>query len=373
MNSKGKKAVGWSAFSTLACLNVYFGLGIWTPFLAAGMVLMAPPVSKFIKKKFKLKKASLILISVVLIAVGVLSWWIKDGHEQVTGSDSDSGTSQTETTTKADSSENTTAYNTTDNVFSVDSIPEYCGKKYVVINNNEPDFNKNIEPKAFEKYTPLDRYGRCVESYACVCKETMPTEKRGDIYSIKPSGWQHVEYDFVDGRSLYNRCHLIGFQLTAENDNERNLITGTRYMNTAMVPFENMVADYIKETNNHVIYKATPVFKDKELLARGVHMQAYSIEDKGEGICFNVYCYNVQPGVKINYSDGKSELNKDTVTSTSAAGIVRSYVLNTRSKKFHNTDCPGVKDIYPNNKTDFKGTREELINKGYSPCGKCSP
>ena len=187
---------------------------------------------------------------------------------------------------------------------------EYTGEAYSVINNNEPQFTQDeITDKYFENYAPLDEYGRCGVAFACLGKETMPTEERGEIGSVKPTGWHTVKYDCVDGKYLYNRCHLIGFQLSGENANKRNLITGTRYLNIdGMLPFENMVADYIDETNNHVMYRVTPVFYGDDLVAEGVQIEAYSVEDEGEGVCFNVYCFNVQPGVVIDYATGESEL-----------------------------------------------------------------
>ena len=187
-------------------------------------------------------------------------------------------------------------------------IPEYSGKPFVVLNDNWPDFDiEDLTTEPFEIYSELDSLGRCGAAYANVCLEIMPTEERGSIGQVKPSGWQTVKYDFVDGKYLYNRCHLIGYQLAGENANERNLITGTRYMNvTGMLPFENMVDDYVEETENHVLYRVTPIFEGNELVARGVQMEAFSVEDEGEGICFNVFVYNVQPGVVIDYATGES-------------------------------------------------------------------
>ena len=171
---------------------------------------------------------------------------------------------------------------------------------------NEEDFARDI----FEDYSPLDYLGRCGPAFAKVGIETMPTEERGEINSVKPSGWQTAKYDIVEGKYLYNRCHLIGYQLTAENANEKNLITGTRYMNVqGMLPFENMVAEYVRTTKNHVLYRVTPIFENDNLVASGVEIEAQSVEDKGEGICFNVYVYNVQPGIDINYKNGESTLN----------------------------------------------------------------
>ena len=192
---------------------------------------------------------------------------------------------------------------------SLEDVPAYSGEPYVEINGNEPDFSSSdLTEEAFETYSALDSLGRCGTAYANVGVELMPTEDRGDIGQVKPSGWQTVKYDCVDGKYLYNRCHLIGWQLTAENANKQNLITGTRYLNIeGMLPFENMVADYVKETGNHVLYRVTPVFEGSNLVASGVQMEAWSVEDDGEGICFNVYCYNVQPGVEIDYASGESQ------------------------------------------------------------------
>lgn len=199
----------------------------------------------------------------------------------------------------------------------LNNLPAYSGEAYVELNDNIPGFGKSdMTTKVFEKYSELDELGRCGAAYANVCKETMPTEKRGSIGMIKPSGWQTVKYDNVDGKYLYNRCHLIGYQLTAENANEKNLITGTRYLNIeGMLPFENMVADYVNETDNHVLYRVTPIFKGENLLASGVQIEACSVEDNGKGISFNVYCYNVQPNITIDYSNGESRLSDGTVAS----------------------------------------------------------
>lgn len=197
------------------------------------------------------------------------------------------------------------------------NLPAYSGEAYVELNNNVPSFKKSqLTKKSFEQYSKQDKLGRCGVAFANVGTDIMPTEERGKIGSVKPSGWQTTKYDNIDGKYLYNRCHLIGYQLTGENANEENLITGTRYMNTeGMLPFENKVADYIEETGNHVLYRVTPIFKGNNLLASGIQMEAYSVEDKGKGICFNVYCYNVQPGIDIDYTDGSSELADDTITS----------------------------------------------------------
>ncbi len=196
---------------------------------------------------------------------------------------------------------------------SLEDLPPYQGAAYVELEDNQPGFTKeDMTLEAFEYYSELDYLGRCGAAYANICPELMPTEERGDIGNVKPTGWVSAKYDCVDGKYLYNRCHLIGFQLAGENANEKNLITGTRYLNvTGMLPFENDVADYVQRTDNHVLYRVTPVFVGRELVARGVQMEAYSVEDAGDGICFNIFAYNVQPGVAIDYATGESCLEED--------------------------------------------------------------
>lgn len=253
---------------------------------------------------------------------------------------------------------------------------------YNVINNNIPQFTESeITAVAFEHYSELDDLGRCGVAFACIGEEIMPTEERGNIGQIKPSGWQMAKYDIVDGKYLYNRCHLIGYQLSGENANEKNLITGTRYMNVeGMLPFENIVADYVNKTKNHVMYRVTPVYDGNNLLAKGVRMEAYSVEDNGEGVSFNVFVNNIQPGIDINYQDGTSKLSgsyskteKKQVDKNKSETETHNYVLNTNTMKFHTEDCSSVKDIKPTNKESFNGTRTWLIDNGYSPCGICNP
>ena len=254
----------------------------------------------------------------------------------------------------------------------LDSIPAYDGSPWVELNQNTPNFDPDaLTQEAFEEYGPLDSLGRCTTAWANVCRELMPTEDRESISSVTPTGWINREYD---GEYLYNRCHLIGFQLTGENANEQNLITGTRYLNVeGMLPFENMVADYVKETGNHVLYRVTPIFDGDNLVASGVEMEAQSVEDQGEGICFHVYCYNVQPGVTIDYATGESWPEGTEQPDAGQSGAGQHYVLNTSSMKFHLPDCPGVSNMSEQNKQDYTGSREELIAQGYSPCGTCDP
>ena len=248
-----------------------------------------------------------------------------------------------------------------ENTVSLETIPQFEGKAYVELNGNIPSFpEEDKTKKSFEHYEKLDVLGRARGAYANIGKETMPKEKRGSISSVHPTGWNNTQYNFVDGKYLYNRCHLIGYQLTAENANERNLITGTRYMNVeGMLPFENMVADYIKETGNHVLYRVTPIYEGDNLVANGVEMEAESIEDNGEGIQFHVFVYNVQPLVDIDYRDGSSQKTKiQSDTNVEIRG-------NSRSKIYH---CPGqnaYKDMKDSKNLVIFSSEEEAKAAGY--------
>lgn len=309
---------------------------------------------------------------------------------------------------QSDDSKQKVVHTGTASAFNAADVPVYSGEPYTAVNNNEPYFTSdNLTTEAFENYSELDALGRCGVAYANVCLETMPTEKRGSISEVKPTGWHSVKYDNVDGKSLYNRCHLIGYQLTAENANQQNLITGTRYLNVdGMLPFENMVADYVKETDNHVLYRVTPIFTGDNLVADGVLMEGYSVEDEGDGICFCVYAYNVQPGITIDYATGDSWLSSEKGNSDSSSGgnsaVSQSaadksgtqqaavqtesvketsapvstgteYILNTNTKKFHYPSCSSVKQMKASNKKEYTGSRDDLIAQGYDPCKKCNP
>lgn len=254
--------------------------------------------------------------------------------------------------------------------YDLESIPEYSDEPYVTIHDNVPFFSEEeLTTDAFETYSELDDLGRCGTAYANICEEIMPTEKRGKIGMIKPSGWHTVKYTGIDGNYLYNRCHLIGYQLSAENANEKNLITGTRYLNvTGMLPFENMVADYVNETGNHVLYRVTPIYNQENLIADGVLMEAQSVEN--DDLAFCVYCYNVQPGIEIDYHTGDSKSSETEQPSKTSEDL---YVLNKNTKKFHRPDCSSVQDIKPKNKQEFSGNTEALIQQGYSPCKNCNP
>ena len=259
-----------------------------------------------------------------------------------------------------------------DQPIQLDAIPTYAGEPYVVINGNIPDFTHTDTSRgSYEYYSELDDLERCGPAEANIGLDLMPTEERSSIGQVKPTGWQTVKYDIVEGKYLYNRCHLIGFQLTGENANEKNLITGTRYMNVeGMLPFENMVADFIKETENHVLYRVTPIFIGDDLVVKGVQMEAMSVEDQGEGIQFNVFVYNVQPGIEINYATGESFLAESA--NKPGQGEI-TYILNIKTKKFHLQTCSSVQDIKEDNKGESTDSREQLISQGYEPCGRCNP
>lgn len=270
--------------------------------------------------------------------------------------------------------------------FDIKDVPKYDGKPSVAINGNKPYFTtkEKKNTNAFESYHKLDKLGRCGVAYANICPELMPTEERGAIGSVKPTGWHTVKYNgIVDGNYLYNRCHLIAYCLAAENANKKNLITGTRYLNIeGMLPYETKVADYVDKTGNHVLYRVTPIFEGNNLLASGVLMEAYSVEDKGKGISFCVYCYNVQPGIIINYKNGNSSVSKadaekkeekeEKETSDSTAAK-QTYVLNTNTKKFHKPSCSSVSRMSAKNKKEVKDTRDHIISDGYDPCKICNP
>ena len=267
----------------------------------------------------------------------------------------------------------------------VDDVPAYSGEPYVEVNDNQPEFTEEeLTTVSYEEYSELDELGRCQSAEACIGQDLMPTETRESISSVKPTGWKNKSYDTVDGGYVYNRCHLIGFQLTGENANEENLITGTRYMNVeGMLPFEDEVAAYIKETDNHVMYRVTPVFEGDDLVASGVQMQAESVEDDGAGISFNVYVYNVQPYVVIDYRTGENwegdEIAEpegkwaDGTEAEPSDTKEQMYILNKNTKKFHKPECSGAKKIKAKNKGEYTGSRQTLIDEGYEPCGKCNP
>lgn len=300
-----------------------------------------------------------------------------DSYSEESDSNNEENISTTEITPEPESNNNTISDENTS--FDISSIPPYNGKSFVVLNDNNPTFNsEELTTVGYEKYSPLDSLGRCQTAIASVGTDTMPKDgdKRGSISNIYPSGWNQAKYNGISGGYLWNRCHLIGWQLSAENANTSNLITGTRYLNIeGMLPFENMVADYINEKNNHVAYRVSPIYEGNNLVCSGVHMEGFSVEDNGSGICFNVYCYNVQPGIDIDYLNGSSSSNtteqmqtQETDSSTQAVqpesngDIV--WISQSGSKYHSNASCSNMKNPQ-------KVTKEEAISRGYQPCKKC--
>lgn len=326
----------------------------------------------------KLQKTLLPLLLVVMLCFSGCSETTPDTNNTLSNSTQTTTASTDEPSLQEDIPSTSEAAPAID----LSNIPAFSGEPYVAINDNIPDFtDADLTSSSFEKYSSLDSLGRCGIAYACIGTDLMPTEDRGSIGQVKPSGWHTVKYDCVDGKYLYNRCHLISYQLTAENANENNLITGTRYLNMeGMLPFENIVADYIKETGNHVLYRVTPIFEGNNLVASGVQMEAKSVEDNGEGILYNVYCYNSQPGVGINYATGDSWLDGETTESQdsisqsgSSENSKVTYILNTNSYKFHVSSCSSINQMSESNKQEFTGSRDEVVAMGYDPCGRCNP
>lgn len=441
MKNKITAIVQW-CFSALFWILALVSGGVSALFFVLAAVLLMPikPIKLFKSKLFKGNKIIPIILVVAFVITGFFSFSADENKEEENGitvtEKEDDESSETKKNSFAalfdndkkdnekESEKSTTKKPATSDKTNINSdnknqnkneiaqnssgikdvspsrIPSYTSKPYVVINNNIPEFtaSEKATKKSFERYSSLDYLGRCGVAFALIGKDIMPTGNRGEIGQVKPTGWHTVKYDCVDGKYLYNRCHLIGWQLSGENANTRNLITGTRYMNVeGMLPFENMVDDYIEETNNHVLYRVTPVFKGNELVCRGVQIEAYSVEDNGDGICFNVYCFNVQPGVKINYTTGSSALvgeknttskpattkkitttqkpatTKKPTTASSSVSPVFSYVINTHSQKIHYPYCSSADDISAQNRLETSDSRQTLIDKGYSPCGRCKP
>lgn len=445
MINKILNIVQWffAAVMLICAIGIKFSFATVLLILAAFLIVPIKPIRKVLKEKLKIKSFVAVILSTVIFFIGMAispqvenqqtdvgkenEEVVQNNDDGISSTSEQSSDSLTEpaSTSAQDTSEavveshftpssakteyksNSEIKKNSENVGSVSTstTPKYEGKAYVTVNNNVPKFTatQKASKKSFETYSSLDSLGRCGVAFACIGKDIMPTEPRGSIGQVKPSGWHTVKYDCVDGKYLYNRCHLIGYQLAGENANVKNLITGTRYLNlNGMLPFENMVADYVKETGNHVLYRVTPVFKDKELVARGVQIEAYSVEDKGEGICFNVYCFNVQPGVDILYSTGDSALNgepittttttkttttttkpttttitttttKPTTTNSTTNDVSSGYVLNTDSHIFHYPSCRHAKKILAENREDSNANRDSIIAMGYKPCGVCKP
>ncbi len=261
-------------------------------------------------------------------------------------------------------------------------VPIYNGEEIIILDEDRCLFDADFMIEEYLHFSDLDSLGRCGPAEACIGVSLLATESRGPIGMIKPSGWHTIRYEFIDGNYLYNRCHLIAYQLSGVNSDERNLITGTRYLNMeGMLPLENRVYNYIISTGNHVFYRVTPRFSENDLLAKGVEIEAYSIEDNGEGLNFHVFCFNVQPGVTIDYHTGESyasdsitrsiDSDNDDSVYTPSDGVT--FVLNTNTKRFHLVTCQSVYEMKSKNRKEFFGTREELLDQGYVPCGRCNP
>ncbi len=394
-----------------ACIAV--GVGLWLGIRFCWRLLMQKsPESELIKKGLAISPLMrnilgaipCILMSVVLICG--FSGWLGSSKSSTSTEAStktsveqpaSAGSSQNEDKEKkagVEKSSSKAAEVTA--AFDYSAVPAYSGSASVQMNGNVPYFSAAEiqyakDNPGFEIYGDQDKLGRCSAAWASVGTETMPAEgeERGEIGQVKPSGWQTVKYDSVPGKYLYNRCHLLGWQLTDENANVKNLITGTRSLNTdGMLKYEDDVASYVKRTGNHVLYRVTPVFVDDELLARGVLMEARSVEDDGAGLSFCVWAYNVQAGITIDYADGTSsempilpagdEGSADDAAAAeesapAAEEQTHTYILNTSTGKFHLPSCNQIKKMKEANKSEVESTRSDMIANGYSPCAKCNP
>jgi len=345
------------------------------------------------------KKAFRYLLCAVLLVCCLM---VSACSSSKAGPETDSTESQTSTSAETSTSEKNTAATesiSAEERYSIDvnAIPAFSGTPYFEVNSNIPIFDRTEKTtEAFEHYSSLDRLGRCGVAFVNVCKAIMPTVEQGDNSEVIPKGWNDAAYDFIDGSALYYRSQLIDFQLSGENANIKNLITGTRYLDIeGMQPFENKVAEYVQGTNKHVLYRVTPIYNGDNLVASGVLMEAQSVEDNGKDLSYCVYCYNAQPGVAIDYATGSSSAD-GTIASPAAEAApetapaeeaapetnvqqpaqttpVHDYVLNTSTRKFHLPKCGTIKNMKDANKQLYTGSREDLINQGYSPCEKCDP
>ena len=399
------KTIGWIFTAIFAICTFANGFHYSTIFLLLATFLLMPinSIRNFLKEKVKIKNGLAIALAIIFFFVGILNSPLGDSSPDISDNSSISSAvdSDTQNQNEITSSENNVSENTSSssNIASSSSedkvnssvgtgnqtaikpsdIPKYSGKPYITINNNIPNFSASeLTQKGYEKYSKLDSLGRTQTALASVGNDTMPmpNEERGSISSIKPSGWKQAKYTNISGGWLYNRCHLIGWQLSAENANRSNLITGTKYLNIkGMLPFENMVADYIKETGDHVAYRITPIYDGNNLLASGVQMEAYSIGDNGESICFNVYCFNVQPGVNINYKTGSSKGPTEEKNSSSSPSTLKPdvsieesiqmvWIPNSGSKYHSHSGCSNMKN-------PRQVSREEAEGLDYEPCKKC--
>lgn len=406
-----------SVFAIFTLANGFHWSSILT--LAAAVLIMPVPAIRKFLKSYKINNWVAITLSVVLLFIGVSCSPLQNISDEISSMSSytfneeivsgqENNSSQEADTDKTDSSaENTSTGKPTAQTPvgsgkaeppSASSIPDYSGNVFIQLNNNIPNFSSDeLKTTGYEIYGNLDSLGRVTTAVASLGKDTMPKEgeKRGDISSIKPTGWVQKQYSNVDGKWLYNRSHLIGWQLSAENANVKNLITGTRYFNTnGMLPFENMVADYINETDNHVAYRVTPIFEGNNLLCKGVQIEAYSVEDGGKGISFNVFCYNVQPDININYATGESSsAAQQETTSTSNSGSTTVVTPTPQPQPESTTEStvePSIdnqsnlvwiptnggtkyhsKSSCYNMKDPIQVTQAEAVSRGFEPCKRC--
>lgn len=312
---------------------------------------------------------SLIIAAMLAVMMSMAALLAGCTELDLSGSDSDQGQAEGSSGTAGSGLVSFDEYEDVDNIASLDQeIPEYNGQDYVTINGNEPEFSKKqLKNYDLEKYGKLDELGRCTGAIANIDQSDMPDrkhEERGDISDVHPSGWK--------SGMRWERCHLIAWMLTGQNANERNLITGTHHLNyDVMVPIEQEVGNYIERTGNHVLYEVVPVFRGSDLIASGIQMQAESVEDNGEGISYNIFCFNVNPGVSINYANG-IVITEDP-EEVAKQSKPRQYVLNTNTMKFHYPSCSGVSDISKRNKKTVTESRIDLLKEGYEPCGQCQP
>lgn len=337
-----------------------------------------------------MKKALKVILAIIVISAVFCMLLDRDGEDSDKSDICDTFSEEstgTENSVADEMPSDTVTEESTDICTDFGSIPEYSGNPYYILNDNIPCFSDADKSRtdAFEYYSPLDSLNRCGQAYANLCRQLRPDSERGEIGQIKPSGWHTVKYNgLIDGNYLYNRCHLIAYQLAGENANEKNLITGTRYLNTCgMQYFETLVGNYIDRTQNHVLYRVTPVYEGDNLVASGVQMEGWSVEDGGRGICYNVYCYNVQPGIIIDYASGESclgetesltgEVQTAPVTTSDGEQETYEFIINTNTGKFHLDSCDSVADMAVHNKMPYTGTVQEVIDMGYKPCGKCLP
>lgn len=324
----------------------------------------------------------LILVMLLITGCANLDLAREEDHVQESGVSESSSeeSSEEESSEEASSEAESTEESSEDEpseptgeAFDLSMVPPYSGEPSVPVHDNLPFYTeKDLKTETFETYSPLDELGRCGVAFANLDSVLQPEGSRESISEIHPTGWKHVEYDFLKDPPLYNRCHLIAFMLAGENANEQNLITGTGYMNReGMLPYEAMVDEYIDRTGHHVLYRVTPIFEGDNLVASGVLMEAQSLED--DEIRYCVYCYNVQPGVSIDYATGESEADGTVTAEPETVAAEVTYILNTNSHKFHIPTCPSVDDMAEHNKEPFAGTREEAIAAGYEPCQRCNP